>query len=69
MLFGYLHVYSEFSKSTVSWQLVSVAGNDQLGTNERIQEKIDKIKRFAREAQVYCDGAELMRVGEFQVPI
>lgn len=53
----------------MSWQLVSVAGNDQLGTNERIQEKIDKIKRFAREAQVYCDGAELMRVGEFQVPI
>ena len=51
----------------MSWQLVSVAGNDQLGTNERIQEKIDKIKRFAREAQVYCDGAELMRVGEFQV--
>ena len=53
----------------MSWQLVSVAGNDQLGTNERIQEKIDKIKRFAREAQVYGDGAELMRVGEFQVPI
>ena len=47
---------------------MSVARNDQLGTSERIQEKIDKIKKFAREAQVYYDdGAELTREREFQV--
>ena len=52
----------------MSWQLVSVTRNDQLGTDERIQGKIDKIKKFAREAQVhYDDGAELTREREFQV--
>ena len=54
----------------MSWQLVNVAGNDQLGTTERIQEKIDKIKKFAREAHwqvCYNDGAEQMREREFQV--
>ena len=39
---------------------MGVAKIDQLGTNERIQEKVEKIKRFAREAQVSSDdGAEV----------
>ena len=48
----------EYSEST--WQLVGVAKKHQLGTNERTQEKIEKIKQFAREAQVSSDdGAEV----------
>ena len=39
----------EFVDST--WALVGVADNSQLGSGERIQEKIEKIKQFAREAQ------------------
>lgn len=35
----------------VTWALVGVADNSQLGSRERIQEKIEKIKQFAREAQ------------------
>ena len=39
---------------------MGVAKIDQLGTNERIQEKIEKIKQFAREAQMSSDeGAEV----------
>ena len=50
--------YSEYSKST--WHLVDTAIHDQLGSHERIQEKIEKIKLFAREAAVSSDdGAEV----------
>ena len=39
---------------------MGVAKNHQLGTNERTQEKIEKIKQFSREAQVSSDdGAEV----------
>ena len=42
---------------------MGVAKTDQLGTNERIQEKIEKIKQFAREAPAVSsargDGAEV----------
>ena len=38
---------------------------DQLGTNERIHEKSEKIKRYAREAQVSSDdGAEVQGLRE-----
>ena len=45
----------------MSWNLVGVAKADQLGSNERIQEKIEKIKQFARAAPVVSsgDGAEV----------
>ena len=37
-----------------------MAKTDQLGTNERIHEKIEKIKQFASEAPVSSDdGAEV----------
>ena len=50
---------SEYSEST--WHLMGVAKTDQLGTSERIQEKIEKIKQFAREAPAVSsdDGAEV----------
>ena len=39
---------------------MGVAKNDQLGTSERIHEKIEKIKQFIREAPVSSgDGAEV----------
>ena len=43
------------------WHLVGVAKTDQLGTRERIQEKIEKIKQFAREAPAVSrdDGADV----------
>ena len=51
--------YSEYSEST--WHLVGVAKTDQLGSNERIHEKIEKIKQFARAAPAVSsgDGAEV----------
>ena len=53
------YFYSEYSEST--WHLVGVAKTDQLGSNERIQEKIEKIKQFARAAPEASsgDGAEV----------
>ena len=41
--------------------MVGVAKTDQLGSNERIQEKIEKIKQFARAAPAVSsgDGAEV----------
>ena len=53
------YFYSEYSESI--WQLVGVAKTDQLGSNERIQEKIDKIKQFARAVPAVSsgDGAEV----------
>ena len=48
----------EFVDNT--WVLVGVADNSQLGSRERIQEKIEKIKQFAREAkQVPTDDGDL----------
>ena len=40
---------------------MGVAKTDQLGSNERIQEKIEKIKQFARAAPAVSsgDGAEV----------
>ena len=40
---------------------MGIAKTDQLGTNERIHEKIEKIKQFAREAPVVAsdDGAKV----------
>ena len=40
---------------------MGVAKTDQLGTKERIQEKIEKIKQFARDAPAVSrdDGAEV----------
>ena len=44
---------------------MGVAKIDQLGTNERIQEKIEKIKQVAREAQVSSDdGTEIQGLRE-----
>ena len=34
---------------------MAVAKSDQLGTSERLQKKIEKIKQFAREAPVSSD--------------
>ena len=41
--------------------MVGVAKTDQLGSNERIQEKIEKIKQFARAGPAVSsgDGAEV----------
>ena len=41
--------------------MVGVAKTDQLGTSERIQEKIEKIKQFTRVAPAVSrdDGAEV----------
>ena len=51
--------YSEYSEST--WHLVGVANTDQLGSNERIHEKIEKIKQLARAVPAVSsgDGAEV----------
>ena len=38
------------SEDKHEWKLVGVANNRQLGTNDRIMEKVEKIKRFASEA-------------------
>ena len=40
---------------------MGVAKTDRLGSNERVHEKIEKIKRFAREAPAVSsdDGAEV----------
>ena len=40
---------------------MDVAQSDQLGTNERIHEKVEKIKQFAREAPILStdDSAEV----------
>ena len=46
----------EFVDNT--WVLVGVADNSQLGSGERVQEKIEKIKQFAREAQQVPTGVE-----------
>ena len=46
--------YSEYSEST--WYLVGVAKTGQLGSNERIQEKIEKIKQFARAVPAVSSG-------------
>ena len=35
---------------TNKWKLVDVANNSQRGSNERVKEKIEKIKWFARKA-------------------
>ena len=48
------YFYSEYSEST--WHLVGVAKADQLGSNERIQEKIEKIKQFARAVPAVSSG-------------
>ena len=34
----------------MEWKLIGVANSSQLGSMERVKEKIDKIKQFAREA-------------------
>ena len=41
--------------------MVGVAKTDQLGTSERIQEKVEKIKQFVREASAVSgdNGAEV----------
>ena len=41
---------SEVNQHTNEWRLVGVANSNQQGTNERIKEKLEKIKKFAREA-------------------
>ena len=51
-------MYLEYSEST--WQLVAMAKSDQLGTSERLQEKIEKIKQSVRDTPVSSDdGAEV----------
>ena len=51
-------MYLEYSEST--WQLVAMAKSDQLGTSERLHEKIEKIKQSVRDAPVSSDdGAEV----------
>ena len=44
----------EFVDNT--WVLVGVADNSQLGSGERVQEKIEKVKQFAREVQQVPTG-------------
>ena len=52
-------IYSEYYESM--WQLVAITKYDELGTNERLQRKIEKIKQLAREAPAVSsdDGAEV----------
>ena len=38
------------SEDKNEWKLVGVANNRQLGTNDRIMEKVEKMKLLAREA-------------------
>lgn len=42
-----------------SWKLMSVANHNELGSKERVLEKIEKIKKYAREARQISsdDGA------------
>ena len=54
------------SEDKNEWKLVGVANNRQLGTNDRIMEKVGKIKQFVREAakitasqQMSDDGTEV----------
>ena len=42
--------HSGSGSCTNEWKLVDVANNSQRGSNERVKEKIEKIKRLAREA-------------------
>ena len=73
IFYGYL--FSESTKNAeeyTEWKLVDVANSSQLGSKERVKEKIDKIKQFAREAakstalQIvpYDDRGEVQRLRE-----
>ena len=42
--------YSNGDSCINEWNLVDVANNSQRGSDERVREKIEKIKQFAREA-------------------
>ena len=50
-----LLIFSEFvshSTDTSLWNLVDVSNNSQLGSDERVVRKVEKIKRLAREAAI-----------------
>ena len=51
MRYVYYFISIEYSDSTHTWKLVGVASGRQLGSKERIDEKMEKIKQFAREAK------------------
>ena len=38
------------SEGVVEWKLVGVANSSQLGSDERVREKEEKMKQFSREA-------------------
>ena len=58
---------SEEGPCVEEWKLVDVAKVDQLGSNDRVKGKIEKIKQFAREAakgtprQVSSDEVLILR--------
>lgn len=52
------YVTLEYSKSTCTWHLTDVAKIVELGSAERIQKKIERIKRHARKAQMPTDDGD-----------
>ena len=51
VLCKYVFILPNLEFVDITWVLVGVADNSQLGSAERIQKKIEKIKQFAREAK------------------
>ena len=51
---------SENSTHAAEWKLVGVADNDQRGSSDRVKQKIETIKRFAREAAAKEDISQPM---------
>ena len=62
----YYFICIEYSDSSHTWKLVGVANDSQLGSKERIDEKIEKIRQFARDAkqQPADDGAEVQGLSD-----
>ena len=50
MEFLFTSEFVSHSGSGNEWKLVDVANNSQRGSNERVKGKMEKIKRFVREA-------------------
>ena len=50
MEFLFTSEFVSHSGSGNGWKLVDVANNSQKGSDERVKKKMEKIKRFAREA-------------------
>ena len=50
MEFLFTSEFVSHSGSGNEWKLVDVANNSQRGSNERVKGKMEKVKRFVREA-------------------